>query len=249
MVETQEDFGSAGLPLVGGPLLDHLASRLRGKHQWHLKPLLRELTLSTAYRQTAQVDPGVLVKDPANRSLARGPRKRLTAEMVRDASLLAAGLLSRDVGGKPVMPPQPDGVWRTVYSGLSWNEDQGANRYRRGLYTYLRRTSPYPSFLSFDAPSREVCTPRRIATNTPLQALITLNDPVYHEAAAALARRFTGTPNHRIAAMYQAVTSHRISDPTLTVLLRLHDELSVDAGDPMATVAKVLLNTDEALTQ
>ncbi len=118
-----------------------------------------------------------------------GPRTRLSAEMIRDQALTAAGLLTEQIGGPSVMPPQPDGVWRTVYSSAQWVTAEGPDRYRRGLYTYWRRTSPYPSFLTFDAPSREFCTARRIPTNTPLQALVTLNDPVYIECATALAQR------------------------------------------------------------
>ncbi len=252
LVETQEDFGAAGLPPVNARLLDHLAVRLRRDHRWHLKSMLRELVLSAAYRQTAAVDPSVVAADPANRLVARGPRKRLTAEMVRDASLSAAGLLTRTIGGPPVMPPQPEGVWRTVYSGQTWDDATGPDRYRRGLYTYIRRTSPYPSFMSFDAPSREVCTPRRVATNTPLQALVTLNDPVYHEAAVALAGRFDGDINQQIVMMFRAVTGQRPEPEIVKALLELYEVLATSATpevDVLTTIASVILNTDEALTQ
>jgi hypothetical protein len=131
----------------------------------------------------------MLQRDPYNRLLARGPRRRLEAEMVRDQALAVSGLLSQKVGGRPVMPPQPDGVWQVVYSGDTWETSKGEDRYRRGLYTFWRRTSPYPSMVSFDAPSREFCVVRRTRSNTPLQALTLLNDPVYVEAAQALARR------------------------------------------------------------
>jgi hypothetical protein len=130
-----------------------------------------------------------LEKDPYNRLLARGPRFRLEAEMVRDTALSAAGLLSDKRYGPSVKPPQPAGVWQVVYSEDTWTESTGDDKYRRALYTYWRRTMPYPSMVAFDAPSREVCTVRRIRTNTPLQALVTLNDPAYIEAAQAMARR------------------------------------------------------------
>ena len=274
IVETQEDFGSAGLPPIDGELLDLLAVRLRDDYGWHLKPLLRDLVLSATYRQSAVADSESMEADPANRRLARGPRRRLSAEMVRDAALSSAGLLTRAVGGRPVMPPQPDGVWRSVYNGQSWVDATGANRYRRAVYTYLRRTSPYPSFLSFDAPSREVCTARRVPTNTPLQALVTLNDPVYHEAAAALARRAmnassasTTNAASKIATdatsdnatdaaiqwMYRTVTSERPPKGIAKLLREAHDhfasEPDADPSDAMTMVASIILNTDEALTR
>ena len=140
----------------------------------------------------------MLAKDARNRLLARGPRTRLTAEMVRDQALSAAGVLSPRVGGPPVMPPQPEGVWQVVYNGSKWETPPGDDRYRRALYTYWRRTSPYPSFMTFDASSREVCTARRVVTNTPLQALVTLNDPVYFEAARALAKRMAAAGENEI---------------------------------------------------
>jgi hypothetical protein len=136
------------------------------------------------------VTPERLAKDPHNRLLSRGPRYRLEAEMVRDQALALSGLLSRKVGGPSVFPVQPDGLWQAAFNGQrSYPTSKGADRYRRGLYTFLRRTVPYPSLVAFDAPSRETCTVRRIRTNTPLQAFVTLNDPVYVEAAQALARR------------------------------------------------------------
>jgi hypothetical protein len=121
--------------------------------------------------------------------LAHGPQQRLTAEMVRDQALLASGLLSTTMGGPPVMPPQPPGVWNSVYNDAKWIDATGPDRYRRAIYTFIKRTSGYPSLLMFDASDRDTSLPRRIQTNTPLQALVTLNDPVYEEASEALARR------------------------------------------------------------
>ncbi len=143
--------------------------------------------LSATYRQNSNVTPGLQERDPYNRLLARGPRFRVEAEMVRDLSLTASGLLSRKLGGPSVMPPQPDGIWRNPYSAEKWLVASGEDRYRRGLYTFLRRTSPYPAMMTFDATSREVCTVRRERTNTPLQALVTMNDPQFVEAARKLA--------------------------------------------------------------
>jgi hypothetical protein len=121
--------------------------------------------------------------------LARGPRFRVEAEMIRDVALAASGLLSRKVGGASVFPYQPAGIWDLPYNDEKWEESKSEDRYRRGIYTFWRRTAPYPSFLSFDATSRESCTVRRVRTNTPLQALTILNDPAFFEPAQALARR------------------------------------------------------------
>ncbi len=145
--------------------------------------------LSATYRQSSRITPELLARDPENALLARGPRLRLEAEMIRDQALFTAGLLNTKVGGPSVMPPQPDGIWNSPYSGDKWTESKGDDRYRRGLYTFWKRTSPYPAFMTFDAPSREFCVVRRPKSNTPLQALTTLNDPAYVEAAQALARR------------------------------------------------------------
>jgi hypothetical protein len=154
-----------------------------------MKALLREMVTSATYRQSAAATPQLIAKDPRNRLLARGPQLRLTAEMVRDQALLASGLLNTSMGGPPVMPPQPPGVWNSVYNDEKWTDATGPDRYRRAIYTFVKRTSGYPSFLTFDASDRDTSLPRRIPTNTPLQALVTLNDPVYQEAARALAER------------------------------------------------------------
>jgi hypothetical protein len=188
LVETMEDFGAQGTPPPPPELLDHLALTLID-NGWSLKQLCRYIVTSATYQQTSDTTPELLERDLYNTLYARGPRFRLEAEMLRDQALAVSALLSPKMFGPPVYPPQPDGIWQIVYSGESWMTSTGEDRYRRSLYTYWRRTSPYPSMTTFDAPSREVCTPRRIRTNTPLQALVTLNDPVYIEAAQALARR------------------------------------------------------------
>src|SRR5262249_7716294 len=147
------------------------------------------IVTSATYRQSSKVSPRLAERDPYNRLLARGPRARLEAEMIRDQALAISGLLSHKVGGPSVMPPQPDGLWQVVYSGDKWETSKGEDKYRRGLYTFWRRTTPYPSMVTFDAPSREFCVVRRSRSNTPMQALTLLNDPAYVEAAQALARR------------------------------------------------------------
>ncbi len=189
IVETLENFGSVGEEPSHPELLDWLALHFQNDLHWDMKALLRELVTSATYRQSAATTLALTARDPRNRLLAHGPQQRLTAEMVRDQALVASGLLSTDMGGPPVMPPQPAGVWNTVYNDSKWTDATGPNRYRRAVYTYVKRTSGYPSFLMFDASDRDTSLPRRIPTNTPLQALVTLNDPVYQEAAAALAQR------------------------------------------------------------
>jgi hypothetical protein len=189
IVETEGDFGSQGAQPSHPQLLDWLAVELRDTYQWSLKRLCRAIVLSATYRQASTIEPAKMQVDPRNRLLSRGPRFRLPAETVRDQALAASGLLSPKMYGAPSMPPQPLGVWKTIYNARNWVTSDGEDRYRRALYTYWKRTSPYPAMLIFDAESRDVCTVRRIATNTPLQALVLMNDQVYLESAAALARR------------------------------------------------------------
>ena len=197
IVETEEDFGTQGELPSHPQLLDWLAVELQ-RRDWDVKQLLKVIVTSATYRQSSvvrtQQSRGVSPRsdsvDPRNRLLSRFPRVRLEAEMVRDQALALSGLLSRKMMGPSVYPPQPKGLWRAAFNGQrTWPTSKGEDRYRRGLYTFWRRTVPYPSMAVFDAPSRETCTVRRIRTNTPLQAFVTLNDPVYVEAARALARR------------------------------------------------------------
>ena len=189
IVETEEDFGTQGLPPSHPELLDWLALSFMHEHEWSMKALLKEIVTSATYQQTSAFRPELRERDPQNRLLARGPRYRLSAETVRDQALAASGLLSEKMYGPSVMPPQPPGIWNSPYNGEVWEASEGEDRYRRGLYTFWKRTSPYPSMMAFDSPTREVCLVRRVRTNTPLQALVTLNDPVYVEAAQALAGR------------------------------------------------------------
>ena len=267
IIETVEDFGSAGQPPSHPELLDHLALRFQHDFHWSLKSLLREIVLSATYRQDHRVSPASLARDPQNRLLSRGPRTRLSAEMIRDQALVVSGLLNHRIGGPPVMPPQPEGVWQVVYNGSQWITPKDGERHRRALYTYWRRTSPYPSFLTFDASSRETCTARRVTTSTPLQALVTLNDPVYVEAAQALAGKMSsvaGSTSDRIAWAWRQLMGTAPHPNLLARLTRLHSEAltlysaqpelaSKAGGNPETAaatlVATTLLNTDEALVK
>jgi hypothetical protein len=195
IVETQEDFGTQGQLPANQPLLDWLAMEFMqpsdpSAKPWDMKRMVKLMVTSAAYRQSSRVPPELEAKDPDNRLLARGPSKRIDAEFVRDEALALSGLLSPKMFGASVFPPQPDGLWQAAFNGeRSYPTSTGEDRYRRGIYVFWRRTVPYPSMAAFDAPSREVCTIRRIQTSTPLQAFVTLNDPVYVECAQALARR------------------------------------------------------------
>ena len=188
LVRTTEEFGSQGEPPSHPELLDWLATEMIAG-QWDMKRFLRILVTSAAYRQSSKVTPEALAADPENRLLSRGPRIRLGAETVRDQALAVSGLLSAKMHGPSTRPYQPAFDLRAAFGGaLDWKTSEGEDRYRRGVYTEWRRSSPYPSMVTFDAPNREVCTLRRNRSNTPLQALVTLNDPVYVEAAQSLAR-------------------------------------------------------------
>lgn len=188
IVETEEDFGALGSLPSNPALLEWLAAEYRDGG-WSLKKLLKSIVLSETYQQSSRVTGDLRQADPRNVYQSRGARYRLGAEVIRDQALSVSGLISSKIGGPSVMPPQPAGLWRSTYNGKAWIDAEGEDRFRRSLYTYLKRTTPYPSFVTFDGGSGEVCQIRRIRTNTPLQALVTLNDPVYLEAAAALARR------------------------------------------------------------
>ena len=187
IVETSEEFGSQGELPTHPMLLDWIAVEFQ-ESGWDLKNLIKLLVMSATYRQQSTATPELLEADPFNRLLARGPRFRISAEMVRDQALFVSGLLSDKMYGAPVNPPQPAlGLTAAFGSTTDWKTSNGDDKYRRGIYTRWRRSNPYPSMATFDAPNREVCTIRRGRTNTPLQALVTLNDPVYVEAAQALA--------------------------------------------------------------
>jgi hypothetical protein len=227
IVETEEDFGTLGSAPSNPELLDWLAARYRDD-QWSLKRLIRTIVLSDAYRQESSITAALLNADPKNAFSSRGARFRLSAEVIRDQALSVSGLLSSKKGGPSVMPPQPGGLWRSAYSARTWTDAEGEDRYRRGLYTYLKRTTPYPSFTTFDAGSGEVCQIRRIRTNTPLQALITLNDPVFMEAAAALAKRMVTeaeSQEARVARGLRLALLRPLTSGECAALMRLQGEL------------------------
>ncbi len=192
LVATSEDFGSQGELPTHPELLDWLASEFRATG-WDVKRFFRMLVTSATYRQSAAATPEKLERDPENRLLSRGPRFRMDAEMVRDYALAASGLLVRAVGGPSVRPYQPDGVWSTVAMPQSntrlYRQDEGDKLYRRSLYTFWKRSAPPPSMEIFNAPTREHFTARRERTNTPLQALVVMNDPQFVEASRHLAQR------------------------------------------------------------
>ncbi len=227
IVRTSEEFGSQGDAPTHPELLDWLACEFMDEG-WDSKRMLKLLVTSETYRQTSQVTAEGLQADKDNIWLARGPRVRLSAEMVRDQALSISGLLACKMYGSSVRPPQPNlGLTAAFGSGTDWMTSEGEDRYRRGVYTTWRRSNPYPSMATFDAPSREVCTLRRDSTNTPLQALVTLNDPGFVEAAQALARRvILHSPQlksdaDRLRAAFELCTSREATLDELNPLARL----------------------------
>jgi len=225
IVETVEDMGTQGIAPTHRELLDYLAAEFMDTDHWSMKKLLKRMVMSATYRQQSSASPELLTKDPFNKLLARGPRVRLSAEQVRDQALAVSGLLSNKMFGPSVMPTQPDGIWQSPYDGAKWEPSTGDDAHRRALYTYWKRTAPYPSMVTFDSPSREFCQIRRLSTNTPLQALVTLNDPVYIEAAERLAEFMYGqgnTADNRIWAGFRRVTLRNPSPQKLAVLTRLY---------------------------
>ena len=227
LVRTSEEFGAQGELPSHPELLDWLATELM-QSGWDLKHLLKLMVTSAAYRQSSRVTPELSARDPDNRLLARGPRFRLSAEMIRDQAMFVSGLLSPKMYGAPVKPPQPKrGLSAAFGSGVDWETSPGEDRYRRALYTTWRRSNPYPSMATFDAPNREVCTVRRERSNTPLQALVTLNDPVYVEAAQALARRMNAagaTPAEKARHGFRLCLLRPPTEGELTGLLSLHEK-------------------------
>ncbi len=273
IVETVEDFGSQGSEPTHRQLLDWLAVAYMEDYGWSTKKLLKEIVTSATYRQSSITNKEKQEKDPYNYWLARGPRVRLSAEQVRDQALAVSGLLADKMYGPSVMPPQPEGIWLSPYDGSKWKESEGEDRYRRGLYTYWKRTAPYPSMTTFDAPSREFCQSRRIRTNTPLQALVTMNDPVYLESAQRLAeymQRKGKTPEQQLQEGYRKLTYQAIKPKSLSVMLNVYNKAlreyrqkpneidslltyDVRRKSPelaaLTVSANVLLNLDEVVTK
>jgi hypothetical protein len=273
LVETLEDFGSQGSPPTHPALLDWLAVQFMHKHQWSVKSLLKQIVMSATYRQSSVVSPELLQLDPYNKLLARGPRVRLSAEQIRDQALAVSGLLNNRVYGPSVMPPQPEGVWNVIRHVGGWetskhSEDQN----RRALYTFWRRVSPYPSMISFDATSREFCVSRRIRTNTPLQAFVTLNDPVFFNAAKSLAGNMQLAADdlkgqiefgfrqafHRTPTTQELLTMKSLFERSLKLYQEQPNEMvaitgNIDVHTPemaaLINLATVILNLDEMITK
>ena len=228
LVTTPEDFGAKGARPTHPELLDWLAVEFPTRG-WSLKTLHRLIVTSATYRQSSRVTPEGLAKDPKNELLARGPRFRVEAETVRDMALAASGLLNGKVGGPSVYPPQPEGVTALAYGGPSWPTSTGLDRYRRGLYTFWKRTAPYATSMVFDSPSSDTVCVRRERSNTPLQALTVLNDPVFLDASRALARRVlakhpeTGSTDDRATYAFRLVLSRRPRPDEVQKLAAFHD--------------------------
>ncbi len=243
IVRTSEEFGSQGALPTHPELIDWLATELI-RLDWDLKKFVKAIALSATYCQSSKVDAERLEKDPLNELLSRGPRQRLSAEMVRDHALAASGLLSRKMYGTPVKPPQPSlGLKAAFGSGIDWQTSKGEDKFRRGIYINWRRSNPYPSMAAFDAPTRALCTLKRVPTNTPLQALVTMNDPVYVETAQALARRIAKeggeTVREKVVHGFRLCLARPPQPPETDRLVALHDKLlSEYRQDP--TAAKVM---------
>lgn len=282
IVETEEDFGTRGSPPTHPELLDWLAMEFMASG-WSQKHLLKTIVTSATYRQSSNISGNVAshdeARDPLNLSLARQSRFRLESEMIRDIALASSGLLDRTIGGPPVFPVQPPGVWAQPYSGEQWTVSAGSEKYRRGLYTFIKRAAPYPSMAVFDLPQRQVTCSRRTRSNTPLQALTTLNDPVFVEAAAHLAVATVASnpsPQKRAHWLMERVLARQATDDETTVLVGLTERRSAEfILDPAAATsllqsamvdpptdralladlaawtlaANAVLNLDEALTR
>jgi hypothetical protein len=269
IVATSENFGVRGERPSHPELLDWLAVEFR-RGGWSVKAILRQIVLSEPYRQSSAVRPDLISRDPLNVLVARQQRLRLPAEAVRDSALAASGLLNRTVGGPSVKPPQPASVSKEGYRN-AWEPSRGADRYRRGLYTFIQRTSPFAQFVTFDLPDTSRSCTRRERSNTPLQSLNLLNDPAFIEAASALAARVCrekqGGDADRLAHAFQLVLSR---PPTIHESKRLLGYLdqqrvlfsreaesvreltrdSPGAVEPeWITLASVLLNLDEFVTR
>jgi hypothetical protein len=277
LVKTTEDFGSQGEPPSHPELLDWLATEFI-RTGWDVKQLLKTLVMSATYRQSSRVTPALLTRDPENRLLARGPRIRLPAEMIRDQALAASGLLIGDIGGPSVKPYQPKGLWKDL-TGTDYEPDHGDKLWRRSLYTFWKRTSPQPTMTTFDAAGREACSVRPSRTSTPLQALALMNDVTFVEAARCLAQRVMReagpTPEERLRRAFSLVLTRAPKPAELHVLLSgFNDHLTrfraspaaatslVSAGESpreanldvtelaaYSAVASLILNLDEAITK
>jgi len=273
LVETLEDMGTQGIAPTHKELLDWLSWKLMTDYKWSVKRLLKEIVMSATYRQDAKLTSESLEKDPFNKLYGRGARVRLSAEQVRDQGLSISGLLNAEMFGPSVFPYQPKGIWLSPWNGADWKKSEGNEQYRRALYTYWKRTAPYPSMMTFDGAAREVCTARRIRTNTPLQALVTLNDSAYLEMARHFAYRMQKEGKdvkRQISKGYELALYKQISVSKLSVLENLYDEalqkfrkdrdktcemigVNDQHNNPetaaLVVVANAMLNLDEVITK
>jgi hypothetical protein len=277
LVRTAEDFGAQGELPSHPRLLDWLATELI-RNGWDIRAIRRLIVTSSTYRQQSQATRDLLAVDPKNQWLARGPRFRLAAEVIRDSALLASGLLVERIGGPSVKPYQPAGLWEELGDD-SYEQDRGEGLYRRSLYTFWKRTVTHPLMTTFDAPSREICTVREQRTNTPLQALALMNEAGMVEAARVLAQRVLSeghrSAQERLIRAFRLVTSRHPKQQEITVLeqsLTQHLEhfgqnrqaaeslaavgeyptqATLDAVElaSYTTIANMLLNLDEVVTQ
>jgi hypothetical protein len=264
-------------------LLDWLAREFVDSG-WNVKALMKRMVLSATYRQDSSASPALIARDPENRLLARGPRFRLPAEVIRDQALEISGLLKPRIGGPGVYPYQTPGLYKGIvvaanYPGTSWPESKGDDLYRRSLYTFLKRTVPHPALNVFDAPDREVCVALRSITNTPLQALTLLNDPIFVEAARKLAERSVreggATPDSRLEFAFRLATGRKPDGAELGILRSAfnkmlasyqnnesgaHSLLSIGASSSDASISpgelaaytgvmNIILNMDETITK
>jgi hypothetical protein len=252
LVETSEDFGTQGDPPTHPELLDWLATEFM-QNGWSMKKIQRLMVTSAAYREDSRVTPDLVARDPYNKLYARGPRLRVEAEMVHDMALAEGGLLSSKMYGPSAFPYQPEGIWDIPYNTDKWIESQGEDRFRRSVYTFMRRSAPYPSLATYDAPSREFCTVRRVRTNTPLQALTSLNDPYFFAAAQAMAKRMETeggqSPADRIRYGFLLTVSRQPSPTELEKVLSFYNQQKAPELTALTMVANVLMNTDEAITK
>jgi mono/diheme cytochrome c family protein len=274
LAETLEDLGSQGVLPTHPELLDWLSYQFMNDDNWSVKKMIRTIVMSATYQQDSKVSPELLQKDPANKYYARGARVRLSAEQIRDQALFISGVFCDSMYGPSVYPWQPKGIWLSPWNGRRWEQSKGNQQYRRALYTYWKRTAGYPSMMTFDGVSREVCSARRIRTNTPLQALTTLNDSVYIDLARHFAQRMqkeAGTEvKQQIRQGFEWATNHAIDDKSLQALMKLYNtafsqfknnkdktskilgETNKDASVETAAltvVANAILNLDEVVTK
>ena len=269
IVNSIEDMGTQSETPSHPALLDWLAYEFMNEMNWSIKKLIKTILMSSTYRQNSIISNDKLSIDPNNIYYSRGPRLRLEAEQIRDQALFVSGLLSKKMYGPGVMPPQPDGIWESPYNSEKWIESKGEDKHRKSIYTFIKRTSPYPSLTTFDVNMREVCYVKRIPTNTPLQALVTMNDPVFLEAALEFAKiHSTKNYENAIKDMYESAIYRNIEDEKLSFLLNLYLEsinfyskspeelknffgLDSNVSKKIASltiVANAIMNLDEFLT-